>query len=105
MQRGAATKLTALTARPDLIHLSDAISVAICMLGVVAGVPKEHHNFFRVHMSIPLCQPVLILHRDGKGFRQQHCRQQTTPTPTSTDGNTSLLDLELNEAIASPELS
>ena len=46
MQRGAATKLTALTARPDLIHLSDAISVAICMLGVVAGVPKEHHNFF-----------------------------------------------------------
>ena len=39
MQREAATKLTALTARPDLIHLSDAISVAICMPGVAAGVP------------------------------------------------------------------
>jgi hypothetical protein len=55
-------------------------------------------------MSILLCQPVLTLHRDGKGFGQQHCRQHT-PTPTSNDGNTSLLDLELNEAIASPELS
>ena len=56
-------------------------------------------------MSILLCQPVLILHRYGKGFRQQHRRQLTTPTPDSNDGNTSLLDPDLNEAIARPELN
>ena len=37
VQREAATTLTALTARPDLNHLTVAISVAMCIPGMAGG--------------------------------------------------------------------